>query len=120
MGESQRMGFVPFSISFFLLTVPGSGLMLNQQDKMCFKKKKLQNEAFSGPSEICVFQLPPALPPLRRSSHPVIHSFCVLCSDAPTHPPDLETSTAMRAGGGRGAPEKLLANQGSWLHAQGF
>lgn len=39
MGESQRMGFVPFSISFFLLTVPGSGLMLNQQDKMCFKKK---------------------------------------------------------------------------------
>lgn len=64
------------------------------------KKKKLQNEPFSGPSEmcVCVFRLPFAQPPVRRS---IAFSFIVFMSrvhDASAHPHDLETSVSQ---GGR-------------------
>lgn len=95
--------------------------MLNQQDKMHFKKKKEKwpNEPFPGPSEVCVcVRLPLAQPPVRRS---VAFPFIVFVSrvhDASAHPHNFRVTR--RAGGARGAPERLLANQGSSLTTQGF
>lgn len=84
------MGFVPFFFpSTFPLDFARIWLDAKSVRQKCALKKieKLQNEAFSGPSEMCVFQLLFAPPPLTRSGLPVIHSLLhVPCLSAPTHP----------------------------------
>lgn len=91
---------------------------------MCFKKRKVAKRGiFWLVRNVCVFQLPFAQPPVRRS---VAFSFIVFMSHVHnasplTHPHDVETSVSQGgAGVVRGAPEMLLANQGSSLTTQGF